>query len=56
MVLNVPEANRFDVVELVSPWTENFANVGTEASGVLPPGNYLVAGPGTDEGWKKSKA
>ena len=50
MVLHVPAANRFDVVEMVSPWTENFANVGTEASGILPPGDYLVAGPGTDEG------
>jgi hypothetical protein len=50
MVVNVPSASRFDVVEMVSPWTENFANVGTEASGILPPGQYLVAGPGTDEG------
>lgn len=50
IVLHVPEANRFDVVEMISPWTENFANVGTEASGIYPPGNYLVVGPGTDEG------
>ena len=50
IVLHVPEASRFDVVELVSPWTENFANIGTEASGVEPPGNYLIVGPGTDEG------
>ncbi len=50
MVVNVPSADRFDVVEMVSPWTENFANVGTEASGILPPGDYVVAGPGTDEG------
>ncbi len=50
MVVNVPTSNRFDVVEMVSPWTENFANVGTEASGVLPPGEYVVAGPGRDEG------
>ena len=34
--------------------TENFANVGTEASGVLPPGEYLVAGPGTDEGMEEA--
>jgi hypothetical protein len=53
MVVHVPEANRFDVVEMISPWTENFANIGTEASGVLPPGNYLVAGPGTDEGMEE---
>ncbi len=50
MVLHVPEASRFDVVELVSPWTENFANIGTEVSGVDPPGNYLLVAPGTDEG------
>ena len=50
VVLHVPEAERFDVVELASPWTENFANIGTEASGVHPPGTYLVVGPGTDEG------
>ena len=50
MVLHVPAASRFDVVEMVSPYTENFANVGTEASGLLPPGDYLVAGPGADEG------
>lgn len=37
MVLHVPEANRFDVVEMVSPWTENFANIGTEASGIYAP-------------------
>ena len=53
MVLHVPAANRFDVVEMVSPWTENFANVGTEASGLLPPGDYLVAGPGADEGMEE---
>lgn len=53
MVLHVPEANRFDVVEMVSPWTENFANVGTEASGIYAPGNYLVVGPGTDEGMEE---
>jgi hypothetical protein len=53
MVLHVPEANRFDVVEMVSPWTENFANVGTEASGIYAPGNYLVVAPGTDEGMEE---
>lgn len=50
IVLHVPEASRFDVVELVSPWTENFANIGTEASGIYPPGNYLLVAPGVDEG------
>ena len=50
MVVSVPAAKRFDVVEMVGPWTENFQNIGTEASGVLPPGNYVVAGPGEDEG------
>ena len=53
MVVHVPAASRFDVVEMVSPYTENFANVGTEASGLLPPGDYLVAGPGTDEGMEE---
>ncbi len=53
MVMHVPAANRFDVVEMVSPWTENFTNVGTEASGLLPPGDYLVAGPGVDEGMEE---
>lgn len=50
IVLHVPQASRFDVVELVSPWTENFANIGTLASGVEPPGNYLLVAPGVDEG------
>ena len=54
MVVHVPAASRFDVIEMVSPWTENFANVGTEASGLLPPGDYLVAGPGTDEGMEEA--
>ena len=53
MVVHVPAASRFDVVEMVSPWTENFANVGTEASGILPPGDYLVAGPGRDVGMEE---
>jgi len=49
VVLRVPNASRFDVVELVAPWTENFANIGTEASGIYEPGNYLLVPPGADE-------
>ena len=45
-VLYVPESDRFNVAELVSPYTENFVNIGTGASGMLPHGAYVIAGPG----------
>lgn len=45
MVLHVPAAERFNVAELVDPWTTNFANIGQDASGLLPPGDYVIAGP-----------
>jgi len=54
VVMRVPSANRFDVIELVSPWTENFANIGTEASGIYEPGNYLIVPPGADEGLQEA--
>lgn len=50
MVVHVPSTDRFNVVEMVDPWTTNFANVGQQASGLLPPGNYVVAAPGQLEG------
>ncbi len=47
-ILYVPESEdgRFNVAELVSPYTENFADIGTGASGMLPHGAYVIAGPG----------
>lgn len=50
IVLHVPSAERFLVVEMVDPYTEDFANIGTQASGVYAPGDYLIVPPGTDEG------
>ena len=29
----------------MTPYTENFANIGEGASGMLAPGNYVIAGP-----------
>ena len=46
IVLHVPASpGRFSDVPLYSPYEENFANVGEGASGQLPPGNYVIAGP-----------
>ena len=46
IVVHVPSSGgRFNVVPLMTPYTENFANIGEGASGILPPGNYVVAGP-----------
>jgi hypothetical protein len=36
---------RFHVLELLSPWEENFANIGAP-DGALRDGDYLVTGPG----------
>ena len=49
VVLTVPQPpdGRLEVAELVSPYTENFANIGVGASGLLPPGAYAIAGPGS---------
>ncbi len=54
-VLNVPESNRFNVAELVSPYTENFLNIGTGASGMLPHGDYVIAGPGQFVGQEETE-
>ena len=35
---------------MLSPYTENFATIGSQASGLLAPGDYLVAGPGKYSG------
>lgn len=45
LVLEVPDtAGRYHVLQFVSAWTENFAYVGTRATG-SGPGRYLIAGP-----------
>ncbi len=54
VVLHVPSSpGRFSDVPLYSPYEENFANIGEGASGQLPPGDYVIAGPrklaGTEE-------
>ena len=44
IVLHVPSSGgRLHVVPLMTPYTENFGNVGEGASGMLPPGNYVIA-------------
>jgi hypothetical protein len=45
IVLHVPPATRFSVVALLSPYTEDFANIGNGAAGLLAPGDYVIAGP-----------
>ncbi len=45
IVLHVPEGGRFNVVELLSPYTEDFSNIGSGAADLLPPGDYVIAGP-----------
>ena len=48
IVIHFPKAEpeRLNVVEMLSPYTENFATIGQEASGLIAPGDYLIAGPG----------
>ncbi len=48
VVIHVPstEPARLNVVEMLSPYTENFATIGQQASGLVAPGTYAVAGPG----------
>ena len=47
-VIHVPDTgSRFNVVPLLSPWQENFAIMGNGASDILPPGDYVVKGPGS---------
>ncbi len=44
IVVHVPSSGgRFNVVPLMTPYTENFANIGEGASGMLAPGNYVIA-------------
>ena len=44
IVLHVPvSAGRFNVVPLLTPYTENFADIGEGASGMMAPGNYVIA-------------
>lgn len=46
IVVHVPTSSgNFDVVPLYSPYEENFANIGEGASGLLAPGDYVIAGP-----------
>jgi len=48
IVIHVPtvESGRLNVVEMLSPYTENFATIGQDASGLVAPGTYVIAGPG----------
>ncbi len=48
IVIHVPstEPVQLNVIEMLSPYTENFATIGQQASGLLAPGSYVVAGPG----------
>jgi len=48
IVIHFPkvEPERLNVVEMLSPYTENFATIGQDASGLIAPGDYLIAGPG----------
>ena len=44
-ILHVPKMHRFYVFELVSPWTENFRNIGT-ITGQQEGGDFAIVGPG----------
>jgi hypothetical protein len=47
IVVHVPEvSDRFYVIPLMSPYEEDFANIGRGASDMLAPGDYLVTAPG----------
>ncbi len=46
-ILHVPKMHRFYVFELVSPWTENFRNIGT-ITGQQDGGDFAIVGPGFD--------
>jgi len=49
------EPDRVNVAEMLSPYTENFANIGSGVSGLIAPGSYIVAGPGQLEGEEESQ-
>ena len=44
-ILHAPKMKRFYVFELVSPWTENFRNIGT-ITGQQDGGDFAIVGPG----------
>ncbi len=44
IVVHVPTSSgRFNVVPLMTPYTENFADIGEGASGLMAPGDYVIA-------------
>ena len=56
IVVHVPATpGGFSVVPLYSPYEENFANIGEGASGLLPPGDYVIAGPGQLTGQQETE-
>ncbi len=54
IVMHVPSTDRFSIAELLSPYTENFALIGQGGSNFLPPGDYIIAGPGQLEGQEEA--
>ena len=48
IVIHFPrvEPERLNIVEMLSPYTENFGIIGQDTSGLIAPGDYLIAGPG----------
>ncbi len=56
IVVHVPATpGVFSVVALYSPYEENFANMGEGASGLMPAGNYVIAGPGQLTGQQETE-
>jgi hypothetical protein len=50
MVIHVPQSGgRLNVVPLLDPYEENFGSIGEGASGLLPPGDYVITGPNFNE-------
>ena len=50
-----PTAGLFSVVPLYTPYEDNFANIGEGASGLLPAGDYVIAGPGQLTGQQETQ-
>ncbi len=44
MVIHIPKVNRYFVIPLYDPYTEDFRNLGTVAK--TRPGDYVITGPG----------
>ncbi len=44
MVIHIPKVNRYFVIPLYDPYTEDFRNLGTVSK--TKPGDYVVTGPG----------